>query len=74
MLLEHELDSLTEEEMALLHFVYTNGGIHEDRVVFIKSFRKEYLIDFYQRYDKKLTDKGKEVIQSLIKKLMVNPE
>jgi len=70
MIFNHELGKLTEDELGLLQYIITNKGSDESMLNIINSIRKEYIINYFVRNKQTFNQKGLEVAQSLITKLI----
>lgn len=70
MIFNHELEKLTEDELGLLQYIITGKGSDESMLSLIKSIRKEYIVSYFIRNKQTFNQKGLEVAQSLIKKLI----
>lgn len=68
MIYKHELDNLTEDELAILWLIATKQGTKQEIWESINSFRKEYIVYYIMKNKSKLTEKGLATIKELMKK------
>lgn len=75
MIYNHELENLTEDELAILWLIVTKQGTKPEMWENINCFRKEYIVEYIMKNRHKLTEKGVSTIKDLMKKLshMENP-
>ena len=69
MIYQHELDSLNEDESSLLYYIVSKENTEPERLDFIRSTRKDYLLGYYHLNRDKFNEKGTEIFKSLIEKL-----
>lgn len=70
MILQSELDQLTEDELGLLQYIVTKEGTNTTYLEFIKCTNKEYIAYYISRNMQKLNDIGRPIAVSLMKKLI----
>lgn len=70
MILKHELESLNDDELALLWLIVTDKGSKEVYWEHINCIRKEYLFRYVMQNKSKFNEKGIETSKELLKKLL----
>lgn len=75
MIFKHELESLNDDELALLWLIATDKGTKEMYWEHVNCIRKEYVFRYVMQNKGKFTEKGVVVSKELIKKIlhMENP-
>ena len=70
MILKHELESLNDDELALLWLIVIDKGSKEVHWEHINCIRKEYLFRYVMQNKSKFNEKGIETSKELLKKLL----
>ena len=70
MILQNELDQLTEDELGLLQYIVTKEGTNPDCLEFIKCTNKVFIAQYVSKNMNKFNDTGKPIAVSLMKKLL----
>lgn len=68
MILQNEINELTDDEYSLLIYLFCKD--HPEKEQFVKSVRKEYIAKQIHLKMPTFTSKGREVALQLIQKLM----